>query len=504
MKSEPGAKRPRGEAPAAEGRERMSASANKHAVILLAFVAACSDDVMTPAQLQDPNTCLQCHAEHHLEWSGSMHAYASDDPVFVAMHKRGQRETNGELGLFCVNCHAPMAVANGTITEANVAEFDPAQLSPAERGITCYFCHNIKEVTQDHNNGLVVAHDSTMRGGLRDPIDSPAHHSKYDPRLDSDEANSDFCGSCHDVVNGHEVRIERSFVEWQESIFGNPEFAARNLSCGACHMDSRYGLVADAPGLGTTVRDERAVHSHMWPGIDQALVPFPEMEAQAAAVQEFLDSSLTIRGVLPREGPTKTPGGICFDPPGTLTVRIDNIGSGHSWPSGSAFDRRAWLEVIAYRADNSIVFQSGVVPDGMDPEDIMDTDPDLVGFWDRVYKPDGSPAHFFWDIASNDPSSLLKAPSSNVFGDPGSDPAIIATYANVPNYSDVDRITARVRIRALPLGMLRDLIASGDLADGFDAKITTLDVEGATKVWERATAGTGNAGEQNLPNCSPK
>ena len=53
-----------------------------------------------------------------------MHAYAADDPVFVAMNKRGQRETNGELGTFCVKCHAPMAVANGTITEANVANFD--------------------------------------------------------------------------------------------------------------------------------------------------------------------------------------------------------------------------------------------------------------------------------------------------------------------------------------------------------------------------------------------
>ena len=40
------------------------------------------------------------------------------------MHARGQRETNGELGMFCVGCHAPIAVANGTITPANVATFD--------------------------------------------------------------------------------------------------------------------------------------------------------------------------------------------------------------------------------------------------------------------------------------------------------------------------------------------------------------------------------------------
>src|SRR5690606_4573425 len=114
------------------------------------------------------------------------------------------------------------------------------------------------------------------------------------------------------------------------------------------------------------------------------LTPFPEMEAQAEAIKRILDGSLTVKGPTPRTGPTDAYGGICVDPPGTITVRVDNVGSGHSWPSGSGFDRRAWLEVIAYRADDSIVFQSGVVPDGVDPEEI--DDPNLVGFWDRVYK----------------------------------------------------------------------------------------------------------------------
>src|SRR4051812_42737985 len=62
-------------------------------------------------KLLDPETCKECHQKHFEEWSGSMHAYASKDPVFRAMNERGQRETNGELGDFCVKCHAPMAVS---------------------------------------------------------------------------------------------------------------------------------------------------------------------------------------------------------------------------------------------------------------------------------------------------------------------------------------------------------------------------------------------------------
>ena len=103
----------------------------KHLILIVVALAACGDDKYEIAKLQDPNTCLDCHPTHFTDWSGSMHAYASTDPVFIGMHKRGQRETGGALGLFCINCHAPMAVANGTITEANVESFDLSTLVPA-------------------------------------------------------------------------------------------------------------------------------------------------------------------------------------------------------------------------------------------------------------------------------------------------------------------------------------------------------------------------------------
>ena len=80
--------------------------------------ASCSSKSAQPTYfardtLLDPQTCKQCHANHFADWSASMHAYASDDPVFRAMNQRGQRETKGQLGSFCVKCHAPMAVNEG-------------------------------------------------------------------------------------------------------------------------------------------------------------------------------------------------------------------------------------------------------------------------------------------------------------------------------------------------------------------------------------------------------
>ena len=117
-------------------------------LVLAVLLVACGDEKYSVEKLQDPETCKECHPKHYDQWSGSMHAYAADDPVFVAMNKRGQRDTNGELGDFCLTCHAPMALQLGTATGTN---FDPAALTRETRGITCFFCHNVEQVTDDHN-----------------------------------------------------------------------------------------------------------------------------------------------------------------------------------------------------------------------------------------------------------------------------------------------------------------------------------------------------------------
>ncbi|MGN6109755.1 MAG: multiheme c-type cytochrome [Kofleriaceae bacterium] len=463
------------------------------ATFALGLVAAtgCGEDAkLTVEQLQDPSTCMDCHPKHYQQWSGSMHAYAADDPVFVAMNNRGQRETNGRLGNFCINCHAPMAERLGFTDFAN---FDPAALPPSARGITCYFCHNVTEVTTTHNNGLVLANDQTMRGGVKNPVDSSAHHSKYDVLMDSDLNQSELCGSCHDIVvpgalNGrHDVAVERTFAEWKTTIFATETAPGIHLTCGGCHMGSSDDVVADAPGLDVPLRNG-GFHSHMFPGIDLAMTPFPEQAAQRAAVQEILDQSVNIIGPTPRVPGEPPPGGICVEPVdgGRITVRIDSFGTGHSWPSGAAMDRRAWLELIAYDESGAVVYQRGVVPDGVDPEI---ADPQVFGFWDRTFKADDTPAHFFWEIDRID-SKLLKGPTTLVQTDPAFDHSVTQAFVVGADVARIQRITARMRFRALPFEVLDSLIASGDLAPEIRDQVPTLEV-GQPKVWLRSTARLG-------------
>ena len=71
-----------------------------------------------------------------------MHAYAAEDPVFLAMNARGQRETNGALGDFCVKCHAPLAVELGLTTDG----LNLGEIPPHLAGVTCFFCHTVESV----------------------------------------------------------------------------------------------------------------------------------------------------------------------------------------------------------------------------------------------------------------------------------------------------------------------------------------------------------------------
>src|SRR5258708_23827270 len=96
-----------------------------------------------------------------------MHAYAAEDPVFLAMNKRGQRETNGALGDFCVKCHAPVAVQQKLTTDG----LNLAQVPAAAKGVTCLFCHSAASVDRTHNNPLTLPADGqSLFGPFSDPL----------------------------------------------------------------------------------------------------------------------------------------------------------------------------------------------------------------------------------------------------------------------------------------------------------------------------------------------
>lgn len=391
-----------------------------------------------------------------------MHAYAAEDPLFRTLNAIGQRETNGALGDFCVQCHAPLAVRLGLTDDGLNLDEVPSHL----QGITCFFCHSVDGVDDDHNNPLTLADDGVLRGGFDDPVPNRFHASKYSPLLDRNDARSSrLCGSCHDIVTPAGVHIERTFLEWRGTLFASEDYVDQNLNCGGCHMK---GVDEPVASFGSREYPVRRRHRHTWPGVDVALTDFPQREAQRALVQAELDTALNPQLC------------VSLDPVGgdaTFTVDLENLAAGHSFPSGAAADRRVWVEVIAYQGGQE-VYASGKIPDGVAVKQAAD--PDLWEIRDWHTDDRGQETHFFWEVADVE-SSLLPGPTARDPADPNwTDTHRIRTYT--AEEVSPDRVTLRVLVRPFGLDIF-DAIAGEGLDPAVRAAIPTFEVRGAALEW---------------------
>lgn len=425
--------------------------------------ATVTPGAVTREQLRDPETCKGCHPNHYREWSSSMHAYAARDPVFVAMNKRGQRETHGELGDFCIKCHAPMAVLDKRTKDG----LDLDRLPDKERGVSCYFCHNVTGIDGDHNAMLHLANDTTMRGPIRDPLQPSAHRAEFSEMFeDTSPKSTAMCGGCHDIVTLTGVHLERTFQEYRAGIFSKSATGAPPAfdSCVGCHMPGQQAFAASVPGVR-----QRLVHEHLWPGIDVPLSDFPHREALRSSVEACQ---------LAKSIPFFT---LEVTPPDLFTFQIETS-AGHHQPSGAAQDRRMWLEFMAYDKSGKRLDQvsSGNIADGEiedRPEDDPKRDPHLLMLRDRIYDAQGKPVHMFWQAAMS--SAHPDGYESNVL------PAATTTYvqgkhvvlkqyrASGPKGLPA-RVTARLRVRPIGVDVLQELVDSGDLDPAIVAQMPTL------------------------------
>ncbi|MCO4770764.1 MAG: hypothetical protein KDA24_12100 [Deltaproteobacteria bacterium] len=428
-------------------------------LLLLAFLlpiaSGCAPHRLTEEQMLDPQECASCHARAVDEWEGSMHAYASKDPVFRALVAKGQEETDGGLGAICVTCHAPLAVQMGATDDGlNLDEVDDAL-----QGVTCAACHMADSVDGLNNNQITLAQDGVMRGAWGDPRATDAHDSARAPHLDrGHRASSDMCGACHDVVLPNGLHLEQTYKEWSESVFATqPE---TQLSCGQCHMRGRDGFGSDEPGAR-----ERTLHDHSMPGMDVALNDFPRREQQRQEVQDLLDISL-----LAFLGARVGPGGLIFD------YTLENVGSGHGFPSGAAHNRRVWVEFEAWSGDQ-LIYSSGLAGE---EEAVLDLDdPDLWMMRDIIYGADGEEVKHAWEAVTMDKVQL----SPGLTADPV-DPAFVHSVTrSYQVLGTPDRVRAQVRMRPFGLDVVGPLVDGGYLEQSAVDAMPTFLLASTVKEW---------------------
>jgi hypothetical protein len=433
---------------------------------------------LSQADLMDPATCQGCHPQQFSDWQSSMHAYASEDPVFQAMNRRAQRATPA-LGQFCVRCHAPVAVAEGLTADG----LDLDELPAKVRGVTCYFCHSAESVNGTHDNPLTLTKDGTLFGPFGDPAAGAPHRSRYSQLMDyAQAASAAACGSCHDITNQHGVALERTYAEWQQTLFEDPTVGQ---TCARCHMPASQG-----PASTTSPNTIRSLRGHGFPGVDvvltgassatgapaagDAAVPGDGAAASGAdaarqSVQDALDTVLQ--------------GTLCLTDSNTIEVTLDNAGAGHSWPSGATQDRRAWVEVTAY-VGTRVVYQSGAVPADKTVETLGD--PDLWLIRDCIFDAQQQPVHNFWDAVSLAPSNQIPGAVKSTVLDPTTFSRshlryLYPTAGTLPERPD--RITMRVFIKAVGDDVLADLVATGDLDPAVMAAVPTFEVDWGSMEW---------------------
>ncbi len=282
-----------------------------------------------------PESCQKCHPTHYREWEMSMHAYAIEDPVFHTMNKLGLEQTNGLLGEFCVQCHAPIATqlgeAPGGVLSSNLSH-------SGRRGVTCEVCHK----SEAQVPGAVISKfrlDGIMYGPIKDPVPNSFHSSEYHPEIE----RSSNCSGCHDVINSRQVKVEATFSEWKNSIY-----PGRLIDCQVCHMKS-------APGPAAAGGPTRQVHNHIMEGVDVPLTDFPGREEMIERVAEILRNSARTE-FLPPLSHKRT-----ADLP--LVFEISNSITGHNLPSGTIFERQMWVEILVVNEMGDTLLHSG----GLDP-----------------------------------------------------------------------------------------------------------------------------------------
>ncbi len=301
------------------------------------------------SDFQSSTECAGCHPNHYEEWSGSMHAYATQDPIWVAQNRHEIEDLGQTSETFCVQCHSPIGFLTGTAKGA----FDAADLPALVlEGITCDACHSMVDPGLD-NHGVSTYELNpgvTKYGPISDPERTTAHLSEGREFF----RTSDQCRNCHNLFVDGEP-FEPLWTEWIGA------FSAMARECQDCHMPAYTGQAAVG---GPT----RTVHRHEFTGVDLALTDFPNRGRQRALVDSLMKTAAKIDSL--RVEP--------LDGGDSLAIRFQvQCLTGHNLPAGTSFRRDAWLHVVA-GAGSDPHFESGyLAEDG----DLDLTDPVLERFY---------------------------------------------------------------------------------------------------------------------------
>jgi len=313
--------------------------------------------------------CVMCHPAQVREWSGSMMAHATRDPLFNALLSITTKYTiprGFDTPEYCLRCHSPSAWLAGRSHELSVQALFGTDLD----GVHCDFCHRsmdplhpdsaaiVGETVPGYGNGMYVVQRTNRpvrgaRGGL------PEHCEPTE--ADTFYRTSEYCGVCHEVSNPYfshdprsappyeQIPMERTYSEWRMSWYAREG----KRTCQSCHMKLSAGRSSTSPNA----RYRSDVASHDFSGgntLGLHLVGEYWTGVKAGALQEGIARS---RALLQNAVCLEVVAGRTADEAVAL-VRLTNL-TGHKLPTGFPEGRRIWISIVGKDADGRTTFVSG-------------------------------------------------------------------------------------------------------------------------------------------------
>ena len=330
---------------------------------------------------------MGCHEDHYNEWFSSNHSYATKSPLFFSCKEQVKNNYPNAGEKFCMQCHSPVSYLTGEDTSLyeTVEDFQNSNLDEVIKdGIGCDICHTITGLSQTvyTEDNLFANAEYKMYplgnikfGSIQEPEENSFHASYYLPTYKS----SQMWLPCHDLVV-RDIEAEITFTEWNRipgfSMFGG-------VSCQECHMPEK----------------DDGTHDHSFIGVDMDLsIPYLE-NPLFEKVSAMLESSVELKFEIWNQA---LPEFISVLDTLVIPLTIESL-TAHSIPSGTSFNREAWIEIVIKNNDE-ILFSSGLISNNAQNLDY--TDNNLLLFKSYLYDINGESINSVIDAHDIDNQSL--------------------------------------------------------------------------------------------------
>ncbi len=230
----------------------------------------------------ESRTCGTCHTVIYKEWKNSLHASSLSDPVFLGVFNEVEKEKK----IFCLKCHAPTVRVTG--------DYELAQFITKE-GVTCDFCHTVKNVDLSKEDPFEFDLGFVKRGPFESDEDV-GHKNLYSEI----HLKAEFCAGCHEVVNENGFHVMSTYSEWKVG-----PYAEKGIQCQNCHMPEEFGTPIVNPEI---VKTQHIVTAHKFLGGHSQI-----NITRAATLTQVLDKA---------------------DDSLSVVVYVTNSEAGHSLPTG--------------------------------------------------------------------------------------------------------------------------------------------------------------------------